>query len=128
MAKVKNNRKVKCCGIKNRIDVSIFCEESEERTLRRLSKNRYFKAFDEELQLIASEIANIYFRDGITYREFTELVFRDYPKYIENFNFEVYLGQAYRKLYREYLINKSRKEEMLNKVISGYQRKYKKGR
>ena len=128
MAKSSALDKLILLNVKKRIDYSIIREESDERTLRRLSRGRLLKNNDILLQIQAEEIARLYFRDDITYQEFIELEFRDYPEYKDNYTFNVLLGQHYRQLYRQYLEEKSKKEQLLKKLILCYQKRYGNGR
>ena len=84
------NEKVKKLGMAN-----INKDMGYERYLEIISNYRQFDDKNMEMKMLAMEVVELYFRDGITYHEFMELVFRDYPDYIDNYTFNIYLGQFY---------------------------------
>lgn len=99
----------------------IFKDMGEERRLEMMSKYNQFEDKNDKLKKLVLGIANTYFKDGITYQEFIELVFGDYPEYEDNYTFNVLLGQYYRKLYSKSL----REKELLKKLALSYQKRHK---
>ena len=99
----------------------IFKDMGEERRLEMMSKYNQFEDKNDKLKKLVLEIANTYFKDGITYREFMENILKDYPEYEDNYTFNVLLGQYYRKLYSKSL----REKELLKKLGLSYQKRHK---
>ena len=69
---------------------------------------------------MALEIAKIYFSDGISSLEFKRKVFRDYPKYEDNYTFNIFLDQGYRELYRIWLQKQENSKKILKKLALVY--------
>ena len=112
-------------NVKTRINQQIYNDESRERTLRSLNKYRLLEKDNMELKMIALGIAEIYFSDGITFLEFKNKVFKDYPKYEDNYAFNIFLEQGYRKLYCAWLQKQENRNKMLKKLLLVYEKKYK---
>ena len=99
----------------------IFKDMGEERRLEMMSKYNQFEDKNDKLKKLVLEIANTYFKNGITYQEFMENILKDYPEYEDNYTFNVLLGQYYRKLYSKSL----REKELLKKLALSYQKRHK---
>lgn len=99
----------------------IFKDMGEERRLEMMSKYNQFEDKNDKLKKLVLEIANTYFKDGITYQEFMENILKDYLEYEDNYTFSVLLGQYYRKLYSKSL----REKELLKKLALSYQKRHK---
>lgn len=121
----KSSEKIIMYNVKTRINQQIYKDESRERTLRSLNKNRLLEKDNMELKMIALGIAEIYFSDGITFLEFKNKVFKDYPKYEDNYAFNIFLEQGYRKLYCAWLQKQENRNKMLKKLLLVYEKKYK---
>lgn len=121
----KSSEKIIMYNVKTRINQQIYNDESRERTLRSLNKNRLLEKDNMELKMIALGIAEIYFSDGITFLEFKNKVFKDYPKYEDNYAFNIFLEQGYRKLYCAWLQKQENRNKMLKKLLLVYEKKYK---
>ncbi len=113
------NEKVKKLGMAN-----INKDMGYERYLEIISNYRQFDDKNMEMKMLAMEVVELYFRDGITYHEFMELVFRDYPDYIDNYTFNIYLGQFYRRRYSKSLHDKEKNNDMLMKLVKRYNKRY----
>lgn len=121
----KSSEKIMMYNVKTRINQQIYNDESRERTLRSLNKYRLLEKDNMELKMIALGIAEIYFSDGITFLEFKNKVFKDYPKYEDNYAFNIFLEQGYRKLYCAWLQKQENRNKMLKKLLLVYEKKYK---
>ena len=77
MSMSKAKEKIIRYNVKTRAIYQIYSEESQERTLKTLSRSRLLEKDNIELKNMALEIAKIYFSDGISSLEFKRKVFRD---------------------------------------------------
>ena len=102
----------------------IFKDMGEERRLEMMSKYNQFEDKNDKIKQLALEVVNMYFKDGITYQEFIELVFGDYPEYEDNYTFNVYLGQYYRRQYSKSLKEREKSDELLRKLVKQYNKRY----
>ena len=120
MSMSKAKEKIIRYNVKTRATYQIYSEESQERTLKTLSRSRLLEKDNIELKNMALEIAKIYFSDGISSLEFKRKVFRDYPKYEDNYTFNIFLDQGYRELYRIWLQKQENSKKLLKKLALVY--------